>query len=59
MLSVKINKNKLLCVLFALASLCFFAGTVNHIINESGGMISSLLLALGCLCFSVAFYKTK
>lgn len=48
---------KILCVLFAAASCCFFAGTVNHMINESGGVISSLLLALGCLCISVAFYK--
>ena len=45
--------------MFAVASGCFFAGTVSHIISESGGIISSLLLALGCLCLSVAFYKMK
>ncbi len=45
--------------MFAGASCCFFAGTVNHIINENGGIISSLLLGLGCLCLSVAFYKKK
>ncbi|MBQ6878058.1 MAG: hypothetical protein IJO22_06625 [Oscillospiraceae bacterium] len=53
------NKNKLLSIIFAVASICFFAGTINHIINESGGIISSLLLALGCLCFSAAFCKKK
>ncbi len=51
--------NKILCALFGLASCCFFAGTVNHIVNGNGGIISSLLLALGCLCLAVAFYKKK
>lgn len=45
--------------MFAVASLCFFAGTINHIVNAGEGIISSLLLALGCLCFFVAFYKNK
>ena len=56
---MKTNKNKLLCILFAIASVCFFAGTINHIVNTGEGIISSLLLALGCLCLSVAFYKNK
>ena len=56
---MKINKNKLLCIMFAVASCCFFAGTVNHILNTGEGIISSLLLALGCLCFAIAFWKKK
>lgn len=56
---MKINKNKLLSILFAIASVCFFAGTINHIISKSGGIISSLLLAFGCLCLSLAFRKMK
>lgn len=56
---MKINRNKFLCILFAIASVCFFAGTINHIVNTGEGIISSLLLALGCLCLSVAFYKNK
>ncbi|MBQ3531339.1 MAG: hypothetical protein IJA05_05405 [Oscillospiraceae bacterium] len=56
---MKINRNKLLCILFAAASCLFFAGTINHIVNTGEGIISSLLLALGCLCLSVAFYKNK
>lgn len=56
---MKINRNKLICILFAFASCCFFAGTVNHIINTGEGIVSSLLLALGCLCLSVAFYKKR
>ena len=40
---MKINKNKLLSILFAIASVCFFAGTINHIINTGEGIISSLL----------------
>ena len=39
---------------------CFFiAGTINHIVNTGEGIISSILLALGCLCLSVAFYNAK
>lgn len=56
---MKIKRNKLLSILFAIASVCFFAGTINHIVNTGEGIISSFLLALGCLCFSVAFYKNK
>ena len=56
---MKINKNKLLCIMFAVASCCFFAGTINHIVNTGEGIISSLLLALGCLCFAIAFGKKK
>lgn len=56
---MKTNKNKLLSILFAIASVCFFAGTINHIVNTGEGIISSLLLALGCLCLSVAFYKKQ
>ena len=56
---MKINKNKLLCIMFAMASVCFFAGTINHIVNTGEGIISSLLLAMGCLCFAIAFGKKK
>ncbi|MBQ5328689.1 MAG: hypothetical protein J6J15_05880 [Oscillospiraceae bacterium] len=56
---MKINKNKLLSILFAIASVCFFAGTINHIVNTGEGIISSLLLGLGCLCFAIAFGKAK
>ena len=53
------NKNKILCILFALAAFCFLAGTVNHIVNTHEGWLSSLLLAGGCLCGAIAFYKKK
>ncbi len=53
------NKYKVLCILFALAACCFIAGTINHIVNTGEGVLSSILLALGCLCLSYAFYKKK
>ena len=53
------NKNKIICIIFLLASLCFIAGTINHIINTDEGILSSILLALGCLCMSYSFYKSK
>ena len=51
--------NKILCILFALAACCFLAGTVKHIVNTHEGWLSSLLLAGGCLCGAVVFYKKK
>ena len=53
------NIYKVLCVVFALAACCFVAGTVNHIVNTGEGIVSSILLAAGCLCASVACYKKK
>lgn len=53
------KKNKLLAVLFGAASLLFFAGTVNHILNTGEGIASSLFLALGCMCIAVACYRMK
>ena len=53
------NKNKVLCIMFALAACCFIAGTINHILSTGEGILSSILLALGCLCASFAFYKKK
>ena len=51
--------NKILCVLFVIATCCFLAGTVNHIVNTHEGWLSSLLLAGGCLCGAFVFYKKK
>lgn len=51
--------NKILCILFALAACCFLVGTVNHIVNTHEGWLSSLLLAGGCLCGAIVFYKKK
>lgn len=51
--------NKLLCLLFAVAACCFLIGTINHIFNTREGWVSSLLLAGGCLCGAVVFYKKK
>ena len=51
--------NKILSILFALAACCFLAGTFNHIINTHEGWISSILLACGCLCAAIVFYKKK
>ena len=51
--------NKILCILFVIAACCFLAGMVNHIVNTQKGWLSSLLLALGCLCEAFAFYKKK
>ena len=53
------KRNKILFVLFLAAALCFLVGTVNHIVNTREGWISSLLLAGGCLCAAVVFYKKK
>ena len=53
------NKNKVLFLLFVLAACCFLAGTVNHIVNTGEGIVSSLLLTLGCACGAVFFYKKK
>lgn len=49
--------NKILCILFVVAACCFIAGTVNHIVNTKEGILSSALLAAGCLCAAFAFYK--
>lgn len=51
--------NKILCIPFVIAACCFLAGTVNHIVNTHEGWLSSLLLAGGCLCGVVVFYKKK
>ena len=53
------NKYKVLSIIFAIATCCFVAGTINHIVNTGEGIISSILLALGCLCLSVAFYRAN
>ena len=53
------NKYKVLSIIFAIAGCCFVAGTINHIVNTGEGVISTILLALGCLCLSVAVYKAK
>ena len=53
------NRYKALCILFALAAVCFLAGAVNHLLNTGEGVLSSLFLALGCGCFSVSFYNRK
>lgn len=53
------NKYKVLSTIFAIAACCFVAGTINHIVNTGEGIISSILLALGGLCLSVAFYKAN
>ncbi len=53
------SKNKLLCILFGIASCYFIAGTINHILHTGEGILSSILLALGCLCASFVFYKKK
>ena len=51
------NRNNLLCAAFGLAAACFAAGTVNHALNTGEGVLSSALLALGCLCLAFAYYK--
>ena len=53
------NTNKVLCALFALAAFCLLAGTLNHIINTHESWLSSLLLAGGCLCGAIVFYKKE
>lgn len=42
-------------ILFIIASFCFIIGTVNHILNTDEGIVSSILLAVGCSCFAVVF----
>lgn len=51
--------NKVLSILFVLAAGFFVVGTVNHMVNTHEGWLSSLLLAGGCLCGAVMFYKKK
>ena len=53
------NINKVLSILFMLAACFFVVGTVNHMVNTHEGWLSSLLLAGGCLCGAVMFYKKK
>lgn len=50
---------KILCILFVAAACCYLAGTVNHVINTHEGWVSSLLLAGGCLCWAIVFYRKK
>ena len=51
------NKYKLLSIGFALAGCCYIAGTINHILNTGESILSSVLLAAGCLCLAFAYYK--
>lgn len=56
------SKRKLyiiICVVFILAAFFFFAGTVNHILGTGEGIVSSILLALGCICAAVVFFRKK
>ena len=53
------NINKMLCILFVLAACFFVAGTVNHIVHTHENWLSSMLLAGGCLCGAIVFYKKK
>ena len=53
------NKYKMLSIMFELAACCFIIGTINHILNTGEGIVSSILLAVGCLCMSYAFHKKK
>ncbi len=46
-------------ILFIIASCLFIIGTINHILNTGEGIISSILLALGCACGAVTFLKKK
>lgn len=46
-------------LLFVIASCLFIIGTVNHILNTGEGIMSSILLALGCACGAVVFLKKK
>jgi len=52
-------KNKLVFILFVLAACCFAAGAINHAFNTGEGVVSSILLAAGCACMAVVFYKKK
>jgi|GEM_PF-1719025 len=53
------SRNAILGIMFALAALCFAAGTVNHILNTGEGIVSSSLLSLGCMAMAIACYKKK
>lgn len=53
----QMNKYRLLSICFALAGCCYIVGTINHILNTGEGILSSALLAAGCLCLAFAFYK--
>lgn len=57
--NIQMNKYKVLCIMFTIATCCFIVGTINHIMNTGEGILSSILLALGCLCMSFVFYKKK
>ena len=46
-------------IIFIIAACCFTAGTINHIINTGEGVISSILLALGCVCGAFVFLRKK
>lgn len=46
-------------IMFIIAACCFTAGTINHILNTGEGVISSILLTLGCVCGAAAFLKRK
>ena len=46
-------------IIFIIAAGCFIAGTINHILNTGEGVISSSLLALGCVCGAVFFIRKK
>lgn len=45
-------------ILFIIAACCFIAGAVNHILNTGEGVLSSVLLALGCASLAFAFLNT-
>lgn len=51
--------NKILIILFLIASICFLAGTINHIVNTHEDWLSSLLLAFGSLCMAYGLYRKK
>ncbi len=53
------SMNKMICLLFILAACCFLAGAVNHAVHMQEGVGSSLLLAAGCVCGAIVFYKRK
>ena len=56
------NKRKIYIIIslaFILAACLFVAGTVNHVLNTEEGIISSALLALGCICAAIAFFRKK
>ena len=46
-------------IIFIIAACCFTAGTINHIMNTGEGVISSILLALGCVCGAIVFLRKK